>query len=357
MAKRERLNDDQIKHVHQVMRTAEGTREKVVADLEGLMGKLDRRLRLGGLSKAQSNRTKAHLRQATETIFSAYQDNSSVLTKDLQALARIEGNFYGKLLQRKGRQRLARMTVSPEGLKTIATRSMIQGATTKDWWSGQSRQLQQRFVTQVRLGLTQGESIDQIVSRVRGRPTGRKRWMRNKKGERVQVEERTGGIMEASKRDATALVRTAYMTVANNVLETLMQRGSSLFEGRQAVAVLDNKTTAICRARDKAAWDMNDDPLPTSPVQIAFPGPPPWHFGCRTILVPILLGDDLVAEETYDEWFDAQDEETQREILGPTRYELWKEGRLTMQEMVDQSGQALTVEELEGMIDDANDDE
>jgi hypothetical protein len=48
----------------------------------------------------------------------------------------------------------------------------------------------------------------------------------------------------------------------------------------------------------------------------------------------------------YEDWLRTQDEETQKEVLGPARWELWKGGKLSMTDMVHQNGRALTLGEL-----------
>lgn len=60
------------------------------------------------------------------------------------------------------------------------------------------------------------------------------------------------------------------------------------------------------------------------------------HRNCRCKMVPI-LGDDLgkiQASEVGEEWFTEQDEATQRKVLGPTRYNLWKNGDYSLEELI-----------------------
>ena len=116
-------------------------------------------------------------------------------------------------------------------------------------------------------------------------------------------------------------------------------------------------------------------PLPESTVRTKFPGPPPWHWNCRTTLTPIMFSwkelssrkkrkgskkikeipgstqasmDGQVADSlTYEGWLKKQNKQRQMEALGPTRYKLWKQGKLkSFTQLIDQTGRPLTVEQL-----------
>ena len=50
---------------------------------------------------------------------------------------------------------------------------------------------------------------------------------------------------------------------------------------------------------------------------------------------------------TYEEWPRGQTEERQIEALGPERHALWKDGRLSVRDMIDADGSPISVAELE----------
>lgn len=56
------------------------------------------------------------------------------------------------------------------------------------------------------------------------------------------------------------------------------------------------------------------------------------------------------AKVNYGDWLRGQDEEKQKEVLGRTRWDLWKKGSIGMADMVHQSGRPLTIEELRHKI-------
>ena len=57
--------------------------------------------------------------------------------------------------------------------------------------------------------------------------------------------------------------------------------------------------------------------------------------------------DGQVAEDlTYEQWLRKKPKAFQIEKLGPTKYELWKEDKISFTDLIDQTGRPLTVAEL-----------
>jgi len=121
--------------------------------------------------------------------------------------------------------------------------------------------------------------------------------------------------------------------------------------------------------------------------KIPWPGKPPYHWQCRTTLVPWLksfselagpssklpkdkikkleslnpgqrasltygekglgVGKRVSGEMTYNDWLLTQPESIQVDVLGPHRHKLWKEHKLGMEDLVHQNGRPLTIAELE----------
>lgn len=61
--------------------------------------------------------------------------------------------------------------------------------------------------------------------------------------------------------------------------------------------------------------------------------------------------DGQISEKiTYEEWLRTQSEDKQKQVLGPAKWNLWKDDKLTMPEMIDQQGNPLTVAELRAKL-------
>jgi hypothetical protein len=50
---------------------------------------------------------------------------------------------------------------------------------------------------------------------------------------------------------------------------------------------------------------------------------------------------------TYEQWLKTQDTKAQNEALGTRRAQLWRAGRITMDDMVAKDGRPLTLAEIE----------
>lgn len=77
------------------------------------------------------------------------------------------------------------------------------------------------------------------------------------------------------------------------------------------VSTLDGRTCLVCGNRHNSQYEKGQEPMC------------PAHHRCRCFLVPSKENPNL---PSYSEWLSRQTEETQRKILGKSRYELYKGG-------------------------------
>ena len=179
------------------------------------------------------------------------------------------------------------------------------------------------------------------------------------------------GVIAKSKRGAEMIVRTATDAVTNSARLATYKRNSDSIRGIQANAVLDSRTTVLCRTRNGYAWHLESG-KPFRGTPISFPGTPPWHFNCRTTLAPIFksledlqavldpeLNEEIVKrgekfpidgkpapKPTFQRTFDEMSDADRRRLLGPGRLKLYNEGKITLKDLIDQQGQTLTLREL-----------
>lgn len=139
---------------------------------------------------------------------------------------------------------------------------------------------------------------------------------------------------------------TAVMFAASIARRAFFDRNKRRFRGYQWVSVLDSRTTDYCQSRHLLTWYYNEPELST----LAAEEHPPGHFRCRSITVPIFIGDEAVESPSFEEWFERQPTETKREILGPTRYRLYADGQISISDVNDGLGRRRTLEELRELI-------
>jgi hypothetical protein len=167
-----------------------------------------------------------------------------------------------------------------------------------------------------------------------------------------QIGGRLTSVHQMQQDQASALVRTMTNHVASTARVEVLKQNDDILQGMRRIATLDSKTTLFCMGIDQTIIPLD--------------GPrPPYHWGCRTSLVPVLKdeyareikgstrpsvgpdGVELVSSKTtYQEWLSRQPASFQRDVLGPNRYELFTKGELTLDKFVDDNGKTLTLAQL-----------
>lgn len=238
-------------------------------------------------------------------------------------------------------------------LESIVKGVLIQGLRISQWWRRQRDETLDSIMRVVRQGVVNGESNDDMARRIQGGRVGG-----------VTVP----GIMRTTRRKAAAIAATAVSAVQNRTRQETFQANSDLIKGYQQVSTLDNKTSDICIAYSGEAWDLEGNPIP--PATLPFNGGPPRHFNCRSTLVPVLksfreLGIDLdeIPEGTrasmdgqvpgdisFSDWLKTKPNSFADELLGPKRARLWRNGKISLRDLVDMRGEPMTLDQLEQLI-------
>lgn len=375
--------DGVVTHTVNLLRVAAGQRKDVLAMLEKLETALLNDLQeTTGKSAFTAARLKALLAQTTKTITTAYDAIASNNNKALSKIAALEATKLVNVTNQALGVAINSVGMSPEQLAAIAGKTLINGKYPKEHWDDQSDLLKGKFSTAMREGMLKGESIDKLAQRVRG----------------TKEKAYTDGIMVASKAQATALVRTSVLTVANQSKIDTILNNLDINKGIQWVSTLDNRTTPICRALDGLQWTVPD----FTPVghNKAFPGPTA-HWGCRSTQIPITrswkelagpgakfattdgeagnveellqkrlqemgmsaeqaakvkadtrasMDGQVAAKTTFEDWLNKKPAEFQDQLLGPQRAAMWRDGSVTIAEMTDQDNRPLTISELKALV-------
>lgn len=306
----------------------------------------------------QQARLQALLRQTQATIATAYRKMAADTQRELAELARFDAERARRIVNSAVGAEVMTVGVGETMLRQIVSDTLIQGAPTRVWWDRQSDTLRKKFADQMRQGMLRGEGVDPLARRIRG----------------TKARGYTDGIMQASRAQAEALVRTAVNGVANGARQETFRANADVAKGVQALATLDGRTTEICIARSGSAWDWDGNPLPESPRQEPFPGYPPWHWNCRTVMTVVLrslaemaqavglrkraalralprttqasIDGQVAANLNYEAWLKTKSPVFQRQVLGQAKWDLWQEGQIGLADLIDQSGRPLPLERL-----------
>jgi len=358
------------------------TRRRVASMLRVLEGDLIAKLAVLELEAPESIRRKRIerlIRDVQNTIDRRYVTAEARMKAGMREIAVLANDGGLRAIAAALTIDIASASLTRPDLKALADVNVVLGEPAKDWWAGQAQATRRRFARQMRIGIMSGESNDQLISRVRGKPTGRTIAIEQAGGKFRRIREFQGGFLDVSRREADALVRTSAQSVSNAALMENYQANGDVIKGVEAITTLDEKTSLICIARTGAAWYLNGDPIPESTTDEPFPGPPPWHFRCRSLLSPITYSwDELIDKaggqklktirtvpdserasmdgligtgsvRSFDDWLRIKGDAFARKRLGPGRFDLWKSGRLTLSQLIDSAGNPLPLSALRAL--------
>lgn len=211
---------------------------------------------------------------------------------------------------------------SPGTIRQAVLRRPFDGLLLGERWEKRGRALREAVEGQVRIGLVQSETPEQIVARLRD-------------------------IWPAQRRHVAATVRAAVAHAQNQGRQATYEEHRQLLRGVMWVATLDVSTCPRCGALDGRVFDVDVGPRP------------PEHFGCRCTTVPILrsaedLGGTRASMDgqvpdatTFAEWIERQPPERQDLVFGRGRARLFRAGRIDLEDMVDGAGNVIPLAELQ----------
>jgi hypothetical protein len=221
-------------------------------------------------------------------------------------------------------------------LETITKTLLVEGGPADAWWKKMSLDTAFKFSNQVRQGIALGETNSQIFRRV------------------AQMTDLAG-------RNSRALVHTAIMQAAGDARMAVIGQNADVYTGYRHLSTLDGHTTSICMARSGAEWDLDKEPINGNKLPFK---QTPVHWNCRSTIIGILrpLSDfglkepkgqtrasaegQIRKDTSFEEFLGRRTVAQQNEQLGVGRAELWRDGKITLRQLVDNSGNSLTLSQL-----------
>lgn len=311
-------------------------RKKAVLLLEKMRKELNAKLASDDITTIGKRRLNELLKESTAIIDEYYSKINTGLSGVLSGLSDHEAEFTSRIFIDAG---LSAKVPSQVVMSALVSDLLIQGAPSSAWWARQSETTRFNFAQQVRQGIAQGETNQKIIGRVKG-------------------------FMVARQKDAAALVQTSIQTVANNARMATFKANSGLITAVKQLSTLDGHTSDVCVAYSGGEWTLDGKPI--NGTTLPFNSGPPRHFNCRSVLVPITksfkeLGVDIPeppegtrasdqgqipANTTFSEFLDNKSKAYQDDLLGKGRAELWRAGKITLRDLLDQNGRPLTLKEL-----------
>jgi len=311
-------------------------------------------------------------KQVSEIRSSAIKLAENNFTLKARELAENESAFAGKLIKQEISPKVPLVPVTGQQLNNLIKYEIFSGNTLSQWFKGLESADLQRTMSTIRAGVAQGDTTNKIVRTLAG--TAKANY--------------TDGVLNISRNSARMIARTATNGISNSARMAMYSNNSDVIYAIVYSATLDSRTSPICRGLDGTAW--------RTPEELDQVQTPPMHPYCRSTLVPApdkesiktqrpaerenfeanaenrynkkqkadgrkkrfkdlsqatrrrkILGEQkiykretgnnpfVLTKNTYEEFFNRQSASFQKEILGPTRYQLFKKGGMKLDKFTD----------------------
>jgi SPP1 gp7 family putative phage head morphogenesis protein len=119
---------------------------------------------------------------------------------------------------------------------------------------------------------------------------------------------------------ALTIARTEHMRAYRSATLERFQANGEILRGWQWRAAPSERTCPLCLAMDGREFGL-DEPFAS-------------HVSCRCTAIPLIKNRDAPRRTLGADWFATQDAATQRGILGPGAFDLYREGKLSLGDLV-----------------------
>lgn len=266
-----------------------------------------------------------------ESIVKDFQNINIRVQGELFDIALYEADFNLKLLTQETPVNVNYIAASPSVIKTLVTDKPFDGRLLSQWFESIGKAAQERLASEIRRGVTEGQTTAQIVKRVSD-----------------------SGLFETTRSQTFAVVRTAVQHSVSVARDEMFKANADLIKGLKYTATLDSGTSAICRSRDGIVYDIDKAP------------PLPAHVGCRSAYTAVIksyremgipiddvpmgtrasMNGQVPADLTYSQWLKSQPVSVQNDALGVTKATLFRKGDLPLDRFINRNGHELTLDQL-----------
>lgn len=395
------LRDSVLRHAVDVRRFETSELSAIVDALSEVDEEIIDRLRA---SKAplslESARFRALLKKIRQRRADVLRELRSRLRKNLNEFSVIEFNAEASIIEGVIPVEIDLTRVPLAKVRAVVS-NPFEGFTLHEWFGSAIAADARAITQQIRMGVLQGETIDQLARRLSG----------------TRAMGYRDGVMTITRRNATMLVRTAVNHVSNAAREMVHTANADLVGALRWFSTLDGRTTAICQDRSGRLVLIGMTRAPEGALLLEpQTARPPAHIGCRSIMVPAIDSDGLAlrladrpfvrdtrtrrqreidfraeaksragaaawkradraerrrlinvrkrewtaanvgqvpADVTFQPWLADQPAAFQDMVLGKTKGRLFRQGGLTVHEFVDRRGNELTLAQLASREPDA----
>lgn len=325
------LTDAIVKHQLDVFRAETAMIQdasKVLKSLERSLTSLVVELNPTGQRNIKSIRKakQEFLKSASSIIEDKFLEVSSTISANLLDLAEVEAVFITAAVNKALGKDVVNLP-NPEDIENIA-RSSVLGFSMSDWFADNQNKYQANFINIMQGAFLEGLSDAEIVKRIRSE-----------------------NITTQSQSKIRTLVRTSSASITANIDRHVYASNSNIFKGIQQISVFDSRTSTVCQAYAGKVWDLDFKPVNH---KLPYKGGVPRHPNCRSRERGVMKEEYGVPEKdlSFDGYLKRISRKEQNNILGETKAEYWRQGKLSPKQLVDSiSGNALKVPDLLKKVD------
>lgn len=338
----EELFDYSVSHQIDLVRFSNGAVRRMIALLNkadpDLFAQLNSALERLPENSYTVQRLEAVLSSVREVNAAAYRQLSQDLNSELLALTAYESGYQQDLFRSVIPVQVSFGAVSVEQVYAAAMAQPFQGKLLSEVLVNMETSRAIRIRDAIRIGYIEGESISQIVQRIKG----------------TKALNYADGLMQTDRRNVEAIVRTAVNHTANFARDQFFAANDSLIKSLRWTSTIDGRTSEVCMARDGKLFPVDSGPRP------------PAHWNCRSVMTPVVksfrdigididdipagtrasMNGQIPADMTYQQWLSKRPAAFQDEVLGKTKGKLFRDGGLKLERFVDRNGQSYTLDEL-----------
>lgn len=212
----------------------------------------------------------------------------NVIQTDLSSNAidilQYESQFQAELLRKFSiSSSFTASLVNPELAKTLVFNSFMVGDLYQDAYAKMSSSLQNDLAVKIRMAVLEGKTGNDVSRQVREK------------------------MITFSDNQLDSLTRTLIQNATN--LGTEETYKTSDIEYIQYCAILDSRTTPLCRGLNGNVYPVGDGPRP------------PMHYNCRSFTIPVDSPKGLKTDATYNDFFNRQEDKTGLNSIQKDKFE------------------------------------
>ncbi len=340
------LLDQIIKFQIDIRRFEAGLKKEVQVKLEKMQRDLIVELSGGELTEFSKKKTQALLSNLSPVLANHYAGIEETVQDSLDGLSKVQVRQAEKSLKTTVFIENAVNLPTQHVIERVSRNVLINGGPLNDWWQKQRADTLFKVSAQIREGILFNETNQSIISRIIG-----------KNG--------APGVMNLARNNAASLVQTVTHAVANEARQAVYEENDDIIKSFVWTTALDSHVCRLCIARSGKRWknDKSHTPIGHSiPFQV-----PGIHYNDRCVLLPETLtfkelGVDLPeppistrasslgpisAKSSFSDYLKRVPVSQQNEMLGVGRAQLWRDGKITLSQLLDGKGRELSLVQLQ----------